>query len=42
MDEGIEIPQSIQEYLEKGPFKVTPLLGKSLTKRFTILMDLMK
>jgi len=22
MDEGIAIPQSIQEYLQKGPFKV--------------------
>jgi len=22
MDEGMEIPPSIQEYLEKGPFKV--------------------
>jgi hypothetical protein len=22
MDEGLEIPPSIQEYLEKGPFKV--------------------
>jgi len=22
MDEGMEIPLSVQEYLEKGPFKV--------------------
>jgi hypothetical protein len=28
MDEGMEIPQSIQEYLENGPFKV--ILSRSM------------
>lgn len=40
MDEGMEIPPSIQEYLEKGPFKV--VIVKVVDIRSSILPALMK